>query len=42
VIHLSPTRLGRNNYVNHITLTQNLRPMAQLWQHLEELYPLSF
>ena len=41
-IHLSPTRLGRNNYVNHITLTQNLRPMAQLWQHLEELYPLSF
>ena len=33
VIHLSPTRPGRNNYTNHVILTQNLRPMSELWEY---------
>ena len=33
VIHLSPTRPGRNSYTNHVILAQNLRPMSELWEY---------
>ena len=33
VIHLAPTRPGRNSYTNHVILTQNLRPMSELWEY---------
>jgi hypothetical protein len=33
VIHLAPTRPGRNNYTNHVILAQNLRPMSELWEY---------
>ena len=34
VIHSYPTRPGRNNYTNHVTLTRNLRPMIELWEYI--------
>jgi hypothetical protein len=33
VIHLTPTRPGRNNYINHSILARNLRPMIELWEY---------
>ena len=42
VVREAPIRPGLNNYVNHAIPVDALRPMAQLWRHLGELYPLSF
>ena len=33
-IHATPTRPGRNNYINHSILARNLRPMPELWRYL--------